>query len=119
MTRLRIRVKNSMYERRDRFAYPIAEYNEYEGEVAPKPKWVGEDSFCLTTGDAKFPFRVLSKDDILCGWEMPNTQPNSIGSRSFKVKQYVVTEQNNRWSCSCVGFGYRKKCSHIDIARAA
>ena len=32
---LRIRMKNTMYDRRDAYAYHIPEYNEYEGEIVP------------------------------------------------------------------------------------
>ena len=68
--KLRVRVKNPLYPARDRYAanVDIPEYFEYEGEVLERKKWVGEDSFCLSTRRKDFPFRVIEKEDILCGW---------------------------------------------------
>ena len=111
---LKIRIKNDMYKNRDRVAYNVPEFLDFTGDIVPRPKWVREDQFCLSTGDLQFPFRVLNKDDIVCGWELPNHQSSSIAPKIYNVKQYVVTNVGDRWSCSCVGFGYRKKCSHID-----
>lgn len=115
---LRIRVANPITNRKA-YAFPMPEYTEYEGEVAPKPKWVKEDQFCLTTGNPDFPFRVIDKDRIICGWEMPTNKKNIIGPKTFNVKQYIVTQDGERWRCTCVGFGYRKKCSHIEECKAA
>lgn len=117
---LRIRVATAITNKRA-YAFPIADYTDYVGEVAPKPKWVKEDQFCLTTGDPNFPFRVIDKDRIICGWELPKQQgkENIITAKTFNVKQYVVTESGGKWSCTCVGFGYRKKCSHIEECKAA
>jgi hypothetical protein len=39
-------------------------------------------------------------------------------TRIFKVKskdnEYQVLLKNNQYSCSCIGYGYRGKCKHID-----
>lgn len=113
--RLKVRMRNENYDRRHLYAYPIAEYTDYVGEIVPKPKWVDEDSFCLSTGDLQFPFRVLSKENIICGWEIKSKQSDS---RIYKIKNYLVTEKQNQWSCSCVGYGYRRRCSHIEMATA-
>lgn len=70
--RLRVRVKNLQYDVRHRYAsyMHIPEYNDYEGEIYPSPKWVGDDSFCLKTNDHKYSFRVIPKDMIMCGWKL-------------------------------------------------
>ena len=30
---------------------------------------------------------------------------------------YTVTLQDNRWSCTCAGFGFRKRCRHLEEAK--
>ncbi len=53
-------------------------------------------------------------------WEPPEINPEpSINSREWSVKgskgnAYCVVERNGSWGCSCVGYGYRRKCRHID-----
>jgi hypothetical protein len=35
-----------------------------------------------------------------------------------KGKVYVVSRSRGVWSCPCTGFGYRRSCSHVVIAKA-
>ena len=37
---------------------------------------------------------------------------NSKGNGS-----YTVVVKNGQWSCGCVGYGFRRKCKHIEIAK--
>ena len=30
---------------------------------------------------------------------------------------YTVTLQDNQWSCTCAGFGFRKRCRHLEEAK--
>lgn len=120
---------------RDRYAYPIPEFVEYTGTVVePKPRWVQEaNSFCLTTGDPKFPFRVIDRDQIMCGWYWAESKGMKAGAelniiaagvnvgRSRLVdgsngKKYVLTKSGNSWSCNCTGYSYRKTCTHVKEA---
>jgi len=64
---LSVRVKNSLWEKRALYGSYIPEFNTYTGTVVPRPKWVKDDSFCLSTGDRKFKFRIISKDDVIDG----------------------------------------------------
>ena len=32
---------------------------------------------------------------------------------SWRVKDYIVTFNNNFYSCTCLGYTYRRKCKHI------
>lgn len=126
MTRLRVRVRNTMYDRRDRYDGSIPAFNEYEGDIYPNPQWVSSDSFCLTTGDEQFPFRIIAKEDIIHGWLIPSV-PSLSADKSLpsevpapqtyqiesKGKTYLVTRINNKLSCNCTGFSYRRTCSHI------
>ena len=109
---LKIRVESPI-KRKDIYAFPVAEYNDYVGEIIPNPKWVSSDSFCLTTGDPNFPFRVIEKDRIICGWELPSSKSKVP---TYKVvangKTYLITNGQ----CNCTGFSYRKTCSHVKLA---
>ena len=29
-------------------------------------------------------------------------------------KTYLVLYRNSQWTCNCVGYGFRRKCKHID-----
>ena len=121
--RLQVRVRNAMYERRAAYAYPIPEFLTFTGDVYPRPSWVKDDQFCLTTGDAQFPFRVIDKDRIVDGYEITGSRvappTANTESRSYivqgKKSSYVVTKDaKGKLSCNCTGFSYRKKCSHVE-----
>jgi hypothetical protein len=118
--RLRVRVENLLYKVRDRYASSvyIPEYHDYEGEVYPRPKWVGDDSFCLTTGNKQFPFRTIQKERIICGWLLPDVQgtdePKQISIMIPTEKStYIVTSDGLNHSCNCTGYSYRRTCSHV------
>lgn len=67
---LTVRMANPIYYMRKAYAsyVPVPEYNDYTGAVLPNPKWVGNDSFCLSSGTGKYDFRVLKKENIIHGW---------------------------------------------------
>ena len=118
--RLRVRVENLLFKVRDRYASSmyIPEYHDYEGEVYPNPKWVGDDRFCLTTDDKQFPFRVIDKDRIICGWRVPSKQKANDSKQISimvpgKKSTHIVTSDGLNHSCNCTGFSYRRTCSHV------
>jgi hypothetical protein len=97
----------------------IREWNQYTGTIVPNLKGFGNDVFCLSTGDAKFPVRVIEK--ARCHTFLQNYLPAPVASskKLFSVKgskpgsSYTVTCDGTHWSCTCVGFGFRKDCKHI------
>ena len=114
--RLRVRVENSKYKERHRYASNvyIPEYNDYEGEIYPNPKWIGNDSFCISATDDQFTFRVIEKDKIVCGWRVAETTKNIISILVPTSKTtYIVTSDGINHSCNCIGFSYRRTCSHV------
>ena len=96
----------------------IREVNEYTGQIVPNPKWVTSDCICISTGDTAFPFRIIDKNRILGTREYQNKDAKPR-SETFVVQgskpgtTYTVTRSDDHWSCSCVGFGFRKDCKHV------
>jgi hypothetical protein len=96
----------------------IQEVNEYTGKIVPNPKWVTADCICLSTGDTQFPFRIIDRTCILDMSEYA-LKEESPRSETFVVQgskpgtTYTVTRNEDHWSCSCVGFGFRKDCKHV------
>ena len=45
----------------------------------------------------------------------------SVGVRVFKVdskgKTYFVEKNQHFYNCNCIGFGYRRKCKHVDAVK--
>ena len=121
-TIVKLKVRNPIWDRREAYAYPIAQFEVYTGTVLPSPTWVGANAICLATGDVRFPFRVIEKARIegysqgpasskalQTAWTVPGAKPG---------QSYLVTREGSRWGCNCVGFGYRRACSHVVIAKA-
>ena len=49
--------------------------------------------------------------------EMEETRPGSIKEKVLSSKgdkEYTVLYNNGAWDCECAGFGFRRKCSHVD-----
>jgi hypothetical protein len=97
----------------------IREWNQYTGTIVPNLKGFGNDVFCLSTGDAKFPVRVIEKDRCKTFFQSYLPTPTASSKKLFSVKgskpgsSYTVTCDGSHWSCTCVGFGFRKDCKHI------
>ena len=97
----------------------VREWNEYTGTIVPNLKGFGPDVFCLSTGDPKFPVRVIeTARTTFYRAEFEGATVTTI-SKTFIVKgskpgsSYTVTCDGSHWSCTCVGFGFRKDCKHI------
>lgn len=97
----------------------VREWNQYTGVIVPNLKGFADDVFCMTTGDPTFPVRVIEKARTTfyrAEFEGATVTPKS---KTFIVKgskpgsTYTVTQDGSHWSCTCVGFGFRKDCKHI------
>lgn len=91
------------------------EFHTKKGKVIKNAKWVDADSFSLETGNKEYPISIINikyVSDI----KIINGEFNKI--RKFKVKSssdnyYIVTKNNEHYSCNCIGFKYHAKCKHI------
>lgn len=110
----------------DNYIYATEEfrYFTHEGTVIPSPSWV-MDGFTMTA-DTNSKMRVISLQNIekieyITG---KGERVKAMGGiRVFKVKSkskgstYMVTMQNGKFSCDCLGFQYRKACRHSAAAK--
>ena len=95
----------------------VRQFNEYSGKILPNPKWVAQDAITLSTGISEFPFRIIERERIIgLGEAAPVAAPRSetfIVQGSKPGSTYTVTRDGSHWSCTCVGFGFRKDCKHV------
>lgn len=117
---LKLKVRNTLYAYRDRYAKSvyIPEFNTYVGRVVkPAPKWVSSNEFLLTTGDAESPLRIIHKSDVIEAWVSRKEVDDGVYLVSGESVTYVVTRGTNSYSCTCTAYAYRKQCSHIDSVK--
>lgn len=119
---MKVKVLNPFYAKRHLYGGHVAQYHYYEGEVVATPKWVEYEAICLTTGDKKFPFRIISKQDIVEINGKNNTyvekpRVTEITVQGSKGDVYVVSIDGQRSSCTCSGFQFRRSCRHIAEAQ--
>jgi hypothetical protein len=115
-----VKVRNPLYHARNRYAngYVGPEFAEYTGTVVHE-KWHGDDKIGLTTDVRGYPVRVLSKSNIVevSGAKVDYTPVKSdreiITVQGSKGNTYIVTKENGKVSCSCLGHQYRKTCKHV------
>ena len=95
----------------------VRQFNEYSGKILPNPKWVAQDAITLSTGISEFPFRIIERERIVgLGEAAIVAAPRSetfIVQGSKPGTTYTVTRDGSHWSCTCVGFGFRKDCKHV------
>lgn len=114
-----LQVRNNINNRGSAY---IPDVSVFTGAIIPNPNWIGSDSVCLTTGEPWFPFRIIKKSEIVSSsipieYNTPKTNRNVFQAKGTKGNQYTITRQGTQWSCTCVGFGFRKDCKHINAAK--
>lgn len=112
-----VRIRNPMYQVKDRYFFYVPEFEEFTGELVPNPSFLDDDYVTMTTGNQVVPLRMIRKDTIV-GFEAPKeVRPNFesfvVKSSSRKGGDYTVTRSGKTWSCTCIGFGFHKSCRHI------
>ena len=126
--RITVRMRNILYDVKDRYATSVVipPYNDYTGDIAPRPRWCSDEQFALTTGDSDAPIRILEKSSIICGWLVPATTEStdrryvSVPGKSGKRHTVYLSDDGLKFSCDCTGYGYRRHCSHVaEVMEAA
>jgi SWIM zinc finger len=88
------------------------------------PAALAGDHMGLTTGDPRFPIRVIAKSDIISIddvaqiHEVPGTD-KIIVVQGSKGAVYTVSTGRSGNSCTCPGFRFRGSCRHVAAALVA
>ena len=114
-----LQIRNNINNRGSAY---IPDVSVFTGDIIPNPNWIGSDSLCLSTGETWFPFRIIKKSEIVSSstpieYNAPKTDRNVFQAKGTKGNQYTITRGGTQWSCTCVGFGFRKDCKHINAAK--
>ncbi len=120
-----IKVRNALYEVRHRYAngYVGPEFNVYTGTIV-REKFFDADEIGITTGDTRFPFRRIHRSRIVevnsatIDYTPVKSSREVITVQGSKGNSYVVTKEDGRASCTCVGYSFRKTCKHTQAVLA-
>lgn len=105
------------------FSLVVPRSHTKSGVVVKSASYDEPDSFRLATDNKYYPISVVSLESVVSieyadgtegatedkkivevsAWEVPSSKNGS----------YTVTRSGNHYSCSCVGFQYRKSCKHV------
>jgi len=66
---------------------------------------------------------TLEGIDRYMKWDRGELSVNIESIQSWTVEgskgnKYTVTLNGENWACTCVGYGWRRKCKHIQLQRA-
>ena len=114
-----IKVRNALYDVRDRYAngYVGPEFNNYTGTIVHE-KWYGDDKIGITSDARGLPVRVIDRARIV---EVGGAKLDSTPVKSDRITKtvqgskgntYIVTAENGKATCTCQGFQFRKSCKH-------
>lgn len=114
---MKLKVYNTMYERRTSYFFEIPEFNYYEGDEV-KVKWVKPEEIAVSTGLKDFSFRVIQRehireiDDKPYSFEVKDKEPKTRIVKGSNGKEYEVT---GNYRCTCPGFTFRGSCKHLEM----
>lgn len=99
--------------------------NIYTGTVVASASYDDPSSFRMATGDRSYPIRIVSLDRVVSlvddnGKAAEKVESKKIEVAAWQVKSdsrkggfYTVTREGSHFSCTCIGFGFRKSCRHV------
>ncbi len=111
---MKLKVYNTMYERRTSYFFEIPEFNYYEGDEV-NVKWVKPEEIALSTGLKDFSFRVIQRKYI----REIDGKPYKFEVKPKKEEVRLVQGSNGKvyevtsHSCTCPGFTFRGTCKHV------
>lgn len=94
------------------------------GVVVPTPKWMTSSTDLTILNSETKAFNYISLHKILSIGGVTVKQPKVVADKVLNVTSsktgevYVVRQdgRTKRWSCTCVGFQFHKKCRHVTKA---
>jgi hypothetical protein len=113
---MKLKVYNSMYDRRTSYFFRIPEFNFYEGDEV-KVKWCKPHELAVSTDNREFPFRIIQRKWI----REIDGKPYSFEGEEKKETVRLVQGSNGKvyevtsHSCTCPGFTFRGSCKHLEI----
>jgi hypothetical protein len=112
---LTVKMYNGQYNNRHVYSNSsgIQKYSYYSGQIHPRPKWVPDESFCITTVNKQFPFRILEKKNIVCGWKHSYRAPVDIAIVPMDLNIVKIYDSRS-FSCDCESYKQYIKCEHIE-----
>lgn len=114
-----VKVKNPLWEVRDRYFIYIPEFNFYKGVIVQQKRFAATQ-IGLTTDDSDFSVRILEKKHIVAINEqeinfkdLEEIKPISFKVTGSKGNVYTVVRDSAGTTCDCPGFTFRRNCKHI------
>lgn len=112
------------------FAANVPRNQTHTGTVVKSENYDDPQSFRMATGNRRFPVRVVPLDHVTNlvyddGRVGDKTEKKKVEVTAWEVKSdsrkggsYTVTRQGDHFSCTCLGFTYRKSCRHTLAIKA-
>lgn len=114
---MKVKVKNTMWERRSAYFFEVPEFNLYEGDEV-RVKWVKDSQLALSTDQKDFPFRVIERKYIVEIDGLPyayDVAPKEEQVRFVEGSKGKVYEVTGNYKCTCPGFTFRGTCKHLEM----
>ena len=119
---MRVTALNTLYAEPNRYTFSQPKTLTYEGDEVPAPGWAAKGTIALATGNPGFPVRLIDPDLIVSvNDEIIQESKSKLDIRTVVVEgskgqKYIVTITPTSKTCTCVGFGFRRNCRHLNMA---
>jgi hypothetical protein len=121
---MQVQVRDYRWDRRHLWFIDVPEFTVYEGTEVKPGKWENpEEVLCITTGNPNFPVRSIRRQYIVSIDGTDASKPVESSVRQVKIpgskpgSEYIVTVSGGKYQCTCTGFGFRRTCKHLAMAK--